>query len=149
MPEPVPTPEESKQQEAPKQPSDLPSGAPSVGHRQAFKDIKRQLTDSELKESGTQKVILDLLMTTEAERDDLKEYQKKYYESEKQKAVLEEKVKTNKTNEIMFGVGLGVGCAIMGLAPFFWDPKPSQGIIALAVGIVLALGATAGRICFK
>lgn len=48
-------------------------------------------------------MILELLLTTEAERDELKCYVPKYYEADKRAGILEEKLKTNKANEIMFG----------------------------------------------
>jgi hypothetical protein len=150
MPDPTPSPEQSEQQEAPKSPAVAPQAlAPAEGRRQAFLDIKRQLTPTELANTGTQKLILEMLLTTEGQCDDLKEYVQKFHEVDKKVGVLEEKLKTNKVNEIMFGVGVGIGCAIIGLAPFFWDLKPAYGAIALAIGILTTIGATVGRIVFK
>ncbi len=120
------------------------------GRRQAFQYIKRQLAPEELANPGTQKLILDLLITTEAERDELKAYVPKYYEADKRAGVLEEKLKSNKVNEIMFGVGVGIGCAIIGLAPFFYEKINAEGgLIVFGVGIVLTVGFTIGRIVYK
>jgi hypothetical protein len=142
-------PEQTEQLESPKSPaSPVSSTVSPTGRRLAFQDIKRQLTEAELQNTGTQKMILELLLTTEAERDELKNYVPKYYEADKRAGILEEKLKTNKANEIMFGAGIGAGMAIIGLAPFFWDDK-GHGPIALVVGAAITLGAIVGRICYK
>ncbi len=65
--------------------------------------------------------------------------------------MLEEKLKTNTTNEIMFGVGLTLGGAIFGLAPYFWDKGNNDhlaGGICIAVAVVLTAGAIAGRLFY-
>jgi len=53
----------------------------------------------------------------------------------------------------MFGVGVGVGCAIMGLAPFFYELNKEKGreyaTITISVGFALTLGTTIGRMVFK
>jgi hypothetical protein len=121
---------------------------PAIGKRPAFRDIKRELTDEDLAGSGAQKLILDMLLTAENDRDDYKQYLTKYYESYTRTKVLEEKLKNDETNEIMFGVGVGVGGTIIGLAPTFWINAPA-GILALLVGCLLAGGATVGRLRFK
>lgn len=142
-------PEQTEQRESPKSPaSPVSSTVSPTGRRLAFQDIKRQLTEAELQNTGTQKMILELLLTTEAERDDLKNYVPKYYEADKRVGILEEKLKTNKTNEITFGVGIGVGMAIIGLAPFFWDDK-GHGWLVLVVGAILTIGAIFSRIFNK
>lgn len=149
MPEPTPSPEQSVQHDTTAPTPSTPPSAATTGRRLPFQDIKRQLTPEELANPGTQKLILDMLLTTEAERDDLKAYIPKYHEADKKVGVLEEKLKTSKVNEVMFAVGIGVGCAIMGLGPFFWEAKNIYGIVALAVGFLLTVGAAIGRIVFK
>lgn len=143
--------EQSEQKVAPESATSGSSSVPSTGRRLIFQDIKRQLTPEELANSGTQKVILDVLITTEAERDELRGFVDKYYQAEIRARVAAEQLKTNKANEILFGVGVGVGGAIIGLAPFFWDTKADghQGEIALVVGLLLVVGATLGRIINK
>jgi hypothetical protein len=149
MPDDATPPEQAKQQEPPKVPAVAPQAlAPTEGRRQAFQDIKRQLTPGELANTGTQKLILEMLLASERQCDELKEYVENYHVADKKVGVLEEKLKTNKVNEIMFGVGVGVGCAIIGLAPYFWDDK-GKGPLVLAVGLALTIGAAIGRIVFK
>ncbi len=45
----------------------------------------------------------------------------------------------------MFGVGVGIGGALIGLAPLFWSKQP-EGYVAIGLGIILMLGATIGRV---
>jgi hypothetical protein len=147
---PEPEPVQSKQQEAPRTllPAALPT-APAAGQRSAFRDLKLELTPEELSNPGTQKCVLHLLFRTEEERDRLKEFVPQFHEADKQAGILGEKLKSNKVNEIMFGVGVTIGGTIMGLSPFFYEKGPAYCYITLGVGIVLTLGATIGRIVFK
>ena len=104
-------PKQAEQQQPPAEPAAAVNAAPAIGKRTAFLEIKRQLAPEDLSNPGTQKLILDLLITTEAERDDLKihleQYVPRYHECDKRAGILEEKLKTNKINEVMFGVGVG------------------------------------------
>ena len=116
-----------------------------TGKRQAFRDIRRQLQETELASPGVQRLLLEDLERAEGQCDILQGYVDRYHEADKRAAVLLEKVRTQTAIEIYFGVGLGVGCAIIGLAPSFWDTT-SKGPITLTVGILLVIGATLGRL---
>ena len=106
---------------------------PASGRRLAFQDLKRQLDPKDLANPGTQKLILEMLINAEDERDELEEYVPMYHASERRAAVLEEKLKSNRLNEMLVNVGLGVGCAIIGLAPTFWKTENSQGPVCQRV----------------
>ncbi len=146
-----PSPQDAVQQHAPKTAAPVEVSVSATGRRLAFENIKRQLSEADLTNPGTQKLILEMLMTAEADRDECEQYIPKFHEADKRAAILEEKLKTNKVNEVMFGVGVGVGCAIIGLAPTFWNnaAAPSQGPLCLIIGVLLTLGAAIGRIVFK
>lgn len=151
---PIPQPEQTEQKNAPVAPPPAaPLVAPATGRRAAFRDLKRQLADADLANPGLQKIILDELICAEEERDDLrlelKQSALNYHAADKQVGVLSEKLKSNKVNEIMFGVGLSVGGTVMGLTPFFWEIKPLYGVIALGLGLALTIGATIARTLFK
>jgi hypothetical protein len=140
---------EAAQQEPPKTSPPATAPAPSSG-RAAFRDIKKQLTDEELSSSGTQKLLLDMLLTAEGERDEYKAYVAMYYKAQEDASVLKERAKPNKINETLFAVGVGIGGSILGLAPFFWSTRdPQHGQICLFVGLFLVIGATVGRILFR
>jgi hypothetical protein len=124
------------------------STAPPTGKRQALRDLRREMNDDELSNPGVQKLILDELERADAECADLRTYITRFHEADKRAAVLEEKLKTEHSLEITFGVGVGLGGAIIGLAPYFWD-KEAQGILTLLLGAVLIFGATAARVVRK
>jgi hypothetical protein len=90
-----------------------------------------------------------MLIRAEEECNDLKEFRAKFHATDKLAEVRAEKLKSNKINETLFGVGVGVGCAIIGLAPFFYELGPSFCYTMLSVGVALTIGATIGRIVFK
>lgn len=107
--------------------------------KKSFKDIKRELTEDESKQPGVLKLILEMLESSESERDELKIYLKEYYEADKKVAVLDEKLKVAKKFDYLVSANIGLGGAIMGLTPFFWALDIPYGIISLVVGIVLFL----------
>lgn len=117
---------------------------PATGRRQAFRDLRRQLTDEDLRSAGVQKLLLDDLERAETRCESLSSYVDRFHTADKQAAVLEERIKTDKASEISFGVGIGLGGAVMGLAPLFWNEQP-RGWLALGIGVALIIGATITR----
>ena len=120
------------------------TAAPS-GRRQAFRDVRRQLTDADLASPGVQKLVLDELEQAEGECEQLYAYVERYHEADKRAAVLEEKLRPARAIEVLFAVGVGLGGAVFGLAPFFWE-KPLHGVICLLIGGFLILGSVVGRV---
>lgn len=118
---------------------------PKTGSRFALRNVRKQLTDDELAQTGTQKLLLDMLEESECEKANFKEYISKYHESDKNVAILNEKLITNKALDIFFGVGIGLGGAIFGLAPFFWSDNSLYGIICICIGLCLIIGSCIGR----
>ena len=117
----------------------------TTGKRQAFRDIRRQLQEQELSNPGVQKLLLEELETADARCEILDAFVERFHVADKRAAVLEEKLRTQTAFEILFGVGVGLGCAIMGLAPLFWDAT-SKGPITLVVGFLLVAGSTIARV---
>ena len=120
-------------------------GTPPSGRRQALRDLRRQLTDQDLTSPGAQKLLLDELERVDAECELLRGYVTRFHDADKRAAVLEERLRTQTALEVAFGVGVGVGGAIVGLAPSFWA-SPPRGYIALGVGLLLVLGGTVARV---
>lgn len=118
--------------------------APS-GKRQSLQNVLRQLTNEELSQSGTQKMLLDMLEEAENDREILKSFVTNYHEADKRAAILSEKLSTDRSVEVFFGTGIGLGGAIFGLSPYFWDKGITHGIICLLIGICLIVGSTIGR----
>lgn len=106
--------------------------------RRALSRLKRELTDEELNSSGVPKLLLDSLERAEEENAELKSFRDKYYESDKQKAILGEKLKTRVALEIVSTGCVAVGAAAIVYAPVGWEHQPN-GEIALGFGIVMTI----------
>ena len=119
--------------------------APPSGRRLAFGEIKRQLSEEDLKSPGVQKLLLDDLERAESECEIMQGYIERYHDADKRAAVLEERVRSGTAIEIMFGIGVGLGGTIMGIAPMFWSEQP-KGWIALMIGGLLIVGASIARV---
>ena len=117
--------------------------------RQAFRDIRRQLSDEELTQPGVQKLILDELERSDSECEELRTYSDRFHQVDKRAAVLEEKLRADRAIEIAFGVGTALGGAILGLSPYFWElfaPDRVPGTIVLGLGLAIMAGATLARV---
>lgn len=119
--------------------------APSVGGRQVFRNLRRQITDDELQSPGVQKLLINMLEESENECDKLRGYVERFHDADKRASVLDERQRSYTAMEIIFAVGVGLGGTIVGFAPFLWS-KPPQGHIALALGMVLVIGSGIARV---
>jgi hypothetical protein len=120
---------------------------PTTG-RQVFRNLGRQLTDAELASPGVQKLLLDDYEHAEQRAAEMESYVNRFHDADKRAAILEEKLRADRSNEVMSTVGVALGGAILGLAPWVFDlfkPKTAPGIIAMGLGIVMMAGAALGR----
>ena len=117
----------------------------TTGKREAFRNLVRQLSSDELSNSGVQKLLLEDLEKAESECETLQGYVERFHDADKRAAVLDERLHKQTAFDILFGVGVGLGGAIIGVSPVFWDTT-SKGPIALVIGILLVAGSTAARI---
>ena len=117
---------------------------PAFGRR-ALRELRRELTDEELANPGVQKLILDALEHADVECEELQPYRERFHAADKRAAVLEEKLKKETGYEILFNVGIGVGGAIVGVTPYFWQ-YGLAGILSLAIGIILIVGSIVARL---
>jgi hypothetical protein len=126
-----------------------PGETTTTGRLQAFRDIKRQLSEEELSSKGVQKLLLDELERTEYECENLKSYVERYHEADKRAAVLEERIRERIRSitaiDIMFGIGVALGGTIIGLAPTFWNEQP-KGWVAIVIGSLFIAGASIARV---
>ncbi|HEX4424172.1 MAG TPA: hypothetical protein VH079_02150 [Terriglobales bacterium] len=114
---------------------------PYSGKRQAFRGIGRQLTETDLASPGVQKMLLEELRLVDDKCEELESFCRLFHEVDKKAAVLEEKLKKQNAFENLYTVSFGLGCAIIGLAPFYWSDKSNAGQMTLGVGLILAIGA--------
>lgn len=118
---------------------------PATGSRSAFRDIRRQLSEDDLKQPGVQKIIIEDFERAEAECERLREYEKRYHEKSTEAAILAEKLKSNIALEIVTGATLAVGGAIASFASLF--PGDSAKFWAsLLIGIVLIVASTTAKL---
>lgn len=143
------SPVQEKSTAPPPSPDVQDTGVPASGRRTAFRDVRRQLVDEEFSSTGVQRLLLDMLEEADEERESLRGFVDQYHEADKQAAILMEKLRTQKSIELFFGVGITLGGTIIGLAPFLWGAKPEYGVVTGIVGLCLLLGAVAGRMVKK
>jgi hypothetical protein len=115
------------------------------GRLQAFRQIGRELRENELANPGVQKLLLGEIDRVTTDCDNLRGYVERYHEADKRRAVLEEKLKTHTALDILFGVGVTVGGAIVGLTPYLSSKGISEGV-ALLLGFALIFGATMAKV---
>ena len=111
--------------------------------RQPFHGLSRQLSLEDLRQTGTQKMILDLLDRLQDENDELKEFKEKFHERDKDVAVLRERLKKSTAQDIVIGATLAGGSLVLDYLPSLLLstglPSPT-GWIALVVGGLLVVG---------
>ena len=115
------------------------SDLPQRKGQSAFQNIDRELSEDDLINPAVAKLLLGEKDRLEIENAELRNYQEKFYETDKMVAVLKEKSQTNLATEIISVVLFTVGAAMLGYAPALWESQPS-GWIALVLGAVLIIG---------
>ena len=129
-------------------PEDTGVGAP-LSHskgRRAFSKLRRELTDEELSSPAVQRLLIDDIERLEKENGRLGEYQDSFYSADKKAAVLNEKLRPSVAQEVIFGVCLTVGAALIGFSPSLWADDKPYGEISLAFGVILILGGIASKV---
>ena len=108
----------------------------------AFRNVARELSDEDLTNPAVVKLLLDDKDRLESENADLKEYQSKYHEADKERAVLEKDLNATKkmkiSKEIIEVSSLTAGAVMIGIAPALWEHQP-WGWTVLICGVVLVL----------
>lgn len=129
-------------------PEDVGDGIaiPQSKGRKAFSKLRRELSDEELSSPAVQRLLIDDIERLEKENGKLIDYQDLFHEADKTSAILKEKLKTNIAQDIIFGVCLTIGAAIIGLAPSLWAPDKPHSSIAIATGIILIIGGIASKV---
>jgi len=116
-----------------------------TGKSQALRDIRRQLQESELASPGVMKLLIEMLERAESECEIAEGYRDRFHDADKRAAVLQEKARTQTGLEVLYGVGLAMGGAMIGLAPTLWDGS-FKGPLILVFGLVLMGGSVVARV---
>lgn len=120
--------------------------APATGRRSSFRDIRRQLTEEELRQTGVQKLLIEDFERAEMECEALRLYVDKFHEADKHVGILTEKMKIDRALEIVTAAGLVGGGAILSLSPSFWTVNTFKGVAALVIGALFVAGAIAAKV---
>lgn len=118
----------------------VPASKPS----RPLSKLQRELKEEDLDSPGVKRLILAEIDRLEAALDEAKEFREKFYKADKEQAIAEERLKTNVSIDIIYGVCLSVGAAFLGLAPSFWKDQP-YGMVALILGVFLMGGGVAAK----
>lgn len=114
-----------------------------------YSNIQRSITEEDLKSPAVQRILLSEVDKLENKTNNLEMSLKEMYlengnirdsfhSVDKEKSILEEKLKTNKAQEVLYSFCLTSGSIIIGLAKTVWDK--GLGGIFLALGLFLIIG---------
>lgn len=117
--------------------TNIPTPKEKVPNQGAFTNVRRHLKDKDMGDPAVTKLLLDKRDELLSEVKELKIYQKKYFQLDKDMAVL--KTKHDKTNrfEKLSQACLSIGSLITGIA-FLFENNLTK-IITIVFGVVLAL----------
>lgn len=119
----------------------------SVKKKDAFSLIDRQVSESDLKSLGTLRWLLNEHDKYEECIKQLDDYKEKFYNCDKEKSVIEEKLKNSTSFDILYSLSLSVGSALIGVAPSISDDI-SKWILPI-IGGLLFIGGIITKIVHK
>ena len=122
---------------------ELSTSAPKS--RQSLSRLRRELSEDELSLPAVQRLLIEELERLDRQNAELQDYRVRFHEGDKRVAVLEEKTKKSLAGEIVFGVMITVGAAVIGLIPSIWSQQPAGWLLLIFSG-VLILGGIASRV---
>lgn len=111
-----------------------------------YANVKRELSDEELSSPAVQKLLLNDNYRMEREIEELKIIESKFYQRDKEAAVLEVKLKEATASEVLYTVCETLGSLLAGLSSLYWE---NRGWWILIVGIGLVIGGIVFKIVKK
>ena len=126
-----------------------PSKDDSTSHikssRKSFSKLATELTDDELNFPGVQKMLLAEISRLESTVIYAEKFKEKFYEADKERAILKEKEKIFIFSEILYSVSLTLGAVLLGVAPSL----KSSSLLIGAIGVLLVIGAVVAKVFKK
>ena len=107
-------------------------------HRTLFSRVTRRLTEEELLTPAGLRFLLDESERLHTEAAELQKFRDRYYQAEKARAILEQKLRVSLAQDVTFGLCLSVGTLLWGVAPSIWGTPPF-GLVLMLVGATLIL----------
>ena len=125
--------------------------APIAIPNSPYSNIKREITEEDLKSPAVQRILLgevDKLENRNLELENVlnnsiskySNLQDNFHEIDKQKSILEEKLKTHKSQEILYSFCLTSGSILIGLAKLVWEKDADLGALFIGIGVLLIIG---------
>ena len=116
--------------------ADVPPEPKLAKSKKSYQYLRRELKEDELLNPGAVNLLVDELIRLENEVNEYKPFREKYYASDKNVAVLEEKSKKPILSEILQTISLSVGSILVGASKQVLE-MGSVGIVLLSTGIML------------
>ena len=104
------------------------------GTKNAFKNLQRDLSQDDLNSSGTQKMLLAELERLERINGELEEFKNDYYQADKEREVLKEKLKRDTATDILYSASLTMSSAVFSIS--FCVTESTQYILAIMSGVL-------------
>lgn len=116
----------------------LATNSVTTNIKRPFESLNRRLEISELKQSGTQKLLLAENDRLDLENFKLKEIQEKFHEKDKECDVLKAKSISSLKFEIIHSIFMPLGGIMIGFCKLLLENKDTQvyGVVALVLGIL-------------
>ncbi len=114
-----------------------------------YQKIKRDLSEEELGSSGAQKLLLSELDRLEEEVISLQQFRDDFHICDKEKAVLDEKIKSSVSKEILYSVVISLGATLIGIFNSLNVDQNNASYIVLIGGIVLIIGGVVSKFFAK
>lgn len=121
------------------------SEMPPVG-RQVFRGLSRELNDADLANPGVQKMLLAELERMDNECASLRGYIERFYEADKDRGILKERLKTVTSIEVIFGTGMVIGGAILSISFSFPEAMKPYTTISFILGGLIVVVVTVARL---
>ncbi|WP_057831290.1 DUF2892 domain-containing protein [Colwellia sp. TT2012] len=109
-----------------------------------YSKIRREISEDDLQSPAVQRLLLGEVDRLQTQISDLELIKIKYHVADKQTAILNEKIKALTSHEVLYGICLTIGSAIIGLASLLW--ASGYGIVAIAIGSVLVVGGVISKV---
>ncbi|MEQ8811006.1 MAG: hypothetical protein RIE59_18180 [Imperialibacter sp.] len=103
-----------------------------------YSHLRRELSEEDLTNPAVQKLIISDIDKLEAKILDLEEFQNRFHEEDKNKAILEEKLKKHNSHDILYSFCLSAGSGLLGISSLF--EVKDEGWIFLVIGGLLIIG---------
>jgi hypothetical protein len=103
-----------------------------------YSRIRREITDEDLASPAVQRILLGEVDKLQYQVLQLEMIESQFYLIDKRSAVLEEKLKSVNSHEVLYSLCLTIGSIVIGLSSMIWEN--GYGWLAIAMGSLLVIG---------